>query len=84
MLTFGGGKYEYFALEFTRVVKPLRVLIAGIDIVLNEEVKNEQNVLGVSRLNTKEETKKPTVEMPTGRIVDGNVFVETLFNTVLK
>ena len=84
VLTFGGGKYEYLALEFTCSVRPVRELNDDIERVLNDDVKNAQNVLGVVKLSTKEDTKEPTVEMPTGRIVDGNRFTETSFNTVLK
>ena len=84
VLTFGGGKYEYLALELTCIVKPLRELRDSVESVLNDEVTNWQNVLGVFKLRTKEDTKEPTVETPTGRMVNGKRFTETSFNTVLR
>lgn len=84
VLTFGGGKYEYLALEFTSMVSPVRELNEDIERVLNDDVRNWQKVLAVFKPSTKEETNEPTVEMPIGRIVDGKRFTETSFNTVLK
>jgi hypothetical protein len=84
VLTFGGGKYEYLALEFTCMLSPVRELNEDNERVLNDDVTNWQKVLAVFKLSTKEETNEPTVEMPIGRIVDGNRFTETSFNTVLK
>jgi hypothetical protein len=66
------------------MVSPVRELIEDIEMVLNDDVTNSQKVLAVFKLSTKEDTKEPTVEMPIGRMVDGNRFTETSFNTVLK
>ena len=84
VLTFGGGKYEYLVLEFTYSISPARELIDDIEIVLNDDVTNSQNVLGVLSDKTAEEMNEPTVEIPIGRIVDGNLFAVTEYKSVLK
>ena len=52
--------------------------------MLNEEVKNWQNVLGVSSDKTAEEMKEPTVETPIGRMIGGKRFTEISCNIVLR
>jgi len=54
------------------------------EIVLKDDVKNEQNVLGVLSDKTAEEMKEPTVETPIGRMIGGKRFTEISCNIVLR
>lgn len=84
VLVFGGGKKEYSVLRYKRLLRELRVLMFPLLVETIVEAIYEQNVLGVSRVRTNEETKEATVETPTGRISVGKAFVDTRDKRLLK
>jgi len=79
-----GGTKEYSLLKYKIVLKLVKVLMFVLVVETIEEAIYEQNVLGVVRVNTSEETKEATVEIPTGRIVAGKKFVDTRAKRLLK
>jgi hypothetical protein len=66
------------------VLRDIRVLMFPLLVEATEEDRYEQNIVGVSRDNTNEETKEATVEIPRGRITSGKVFKDTSSKRLLK